>query len=677
MKDVLRVLMYANWKDCIGEDIAVVCNSDGEVVCIGNTVGNCQIYCNVKNIAECECIGVIGDYIATGTFNDKGEFILDDVTSINHEYGCIDGYDYVEFINHATDERMEIVKMTNTTTATEVKAMEKLTAMGITIEQATADHVEKVKATMSTEKPEIVFCGDYADKEKKDRVFKSWLQTKKDREKIVAMDKAIEDRKTEKTKRPVQTEKTKRPVQTVKTAENVKKTTYDIALEKMTRMQAATKKDNDINRVSRYISDYLNDNGYTEKTKKHIATVLTPLAIRIVKNKLYAIQYRKDRTYSIYNDPIMIELFHNYRFEKIDPLTLHFAELITVDRQSYSFNSDSLKKSEQCTKAAEYTSTTIAADCVNQCILSLVESIEYMYHNGKIIDLLSCYIIPYNMTDKNDIPVDPKKWRYKAVNAINVAGGVVENVFADYEHNKHKSLDDLNTLYDESGSVKMPVAAAISDNYADIELNDEMIEIVKKWIDNIDMNEITKKVVEYRFVYQYSIDDIAIKTNRTNERIKHILVEFRKKLENYIHEKTGKKIEKTCGKKYIIAFDSDGKKAAKYESISAAAAVLGVSRTAIQNALKDPKKATCKGYTFDTSYGDITKPSRPAKKETAAENTNAAENLTPETPKFFINPVSIPTPSTTKPLPDYISSPSKYLQYCNIINELSAEKHIF
>lgn len=162
MNDVLRVLMYANWKGCIGEDIAVVCNSDGEIVCIGNTVGNCQIYCNVKNIAECECVGVIGDYIATGIFNDNGEFIMDDVTSINYEYGCVDGYDYVEFVDHATGKRMEIVKMTNTKTNT--KAMEKLTAMGFTIEPATAEHIKEVKANMPTEKPEIIEIHDLNEK---------------------------------------------------------------------------------------------------------------------------------------------------------------------------------------------------------------------------------------------------------------------------------------------------------------------------------------------------------------------------------------------------------------------------------------------------------------------------------------------------------------------------------
>lgn len=49
---------------------------------------------------------------------------------------------------------MEIVKMTNTNT--KVKAMEKISAMGITIEPATAEHIKEVKANMSTEKPEII-----------------------------------------------------------------------------------------------------------------------------------------------------------------------------------------------------------------------------------------------------------------------------------------------------------------------------------------------------------------------------------------------------------------------------------------------------------------------------------------------------------------------------------------
>lgn len=483
-----------------------------------------------------------------------------------------------------------------------VKAMEKLSAMGITIEQATTGHVENVKANMSTDKAELIYCKDFDDKTKKDRVHKAWLQAKKDREKIVAVNKAITDRKAEKTKRPIQTEKTKRPVQTAKTADTVKKSTYDIALEKMTRMQTATKKDNDINRLSHYISDYINNNGYTEKTKNHIATVLLPLAIRIVKNKLYAIQYRKDRTYSIYNDPIMIELFHNYRFEKIDPLTLHFSELITVDRQSYSFHSDSLKTAEQCTKAAEYTATTIAADLVNECILSLLESIENMYNNGKIVDLLSCYITPYNTTDKNGIPVDPKKWRYKAVNAVNMAGDVIETVFADYEHNKHKSFDDFNTLYDESGSVKMPVAAAISDNYADIELTNEMVEIVKKWIDEIDMNEIAKKVVAYRFIYQYSIDDIATKTKRSTQRIHDILTEFRKKLATYINNNDANKIKSACNKKYIVTYNEYNNEVARYDSVNAAARALSVHKSAVQKALRSPRVATCKGYTLDVIY---------------------------------------------------------------------------
>ena len=413
------------------------------------------------------------------------------------------------------------------------------------------------------------------------------------------LDKAIADRKAEKTVKPVQTARVAKPS---KTAENVKKSTYDIALEKMTRMQTATKKDNDINRLSRYISDYLNDNGYTEKTKNHIATVLTPLAIRIVKNKLYAIQYRKDRTYSIYNDPIMIELFRNYRFEKIDPLTLHFSELITVDRQSYSFNSDSLKKSEQCTKAAEYTSTTIAADIVNACILSLWESIENMHNNGKIIDLLSCYIIPYNTMDKNGIPVDPKKYRYKAVNAINVAGDVIEKVFADYERNKHKSLDDFNTLFDRNGYEKTPAISAISDSYGDIEITEEMTEILKVWIDKLELSEIVKTVVTEKYINGLTVEQIAAKIKKCNNTVEKHLINFRNALRDYINNENPDKIKKACNKRYIVMYNEYGKTTAKYDSINAAARALNVHKSAIQKALRSPRVATCKGYTLDIIY---------------------------------------------------------------------------
>lgn len=416
------------------------------------------------------------------------------------------------------------------------------------------------------------------------------------------LDKAITDRKAEKTKRPVQTVQTKRPVQTEKTAENVKKSTYDIAVEKMTRMQTATKKDNDINRLSRYISDYLNDNGYTEKTKNHIATVLTPLAIRIVKNKLYAIQYRKDRTYSIYNDPIMIELFRNYRFEKIDPLTLHFSELETVDRQSYSFNSNSLKTAEQCTKAAEYTSTTIAADIVNACVLSLLESIENMYNNGKFVDLLSCYIIPYNTVDKNGIPIDPKKWRYKAVNAVNIAGDVIERVFADYERNKHKSLDDFNTLYDRNGYEKMPAISAISDSYGDIEITEEMTELLKNWIDKLELSETVKAIAADKYINGLTVEQIAAKIKKCNNTVEKHLINFRNTLKEYINGENPDKIKSACKKKYVVAYNAYNKEVAKYDSINAAARALNVHKSAVQKALRSPRVATCKGYTFDIIY---------------------------------------------------------------------------
>lgn len=88
--------------------------------------------------------------------------------------------------------------MAKAKTTTGSKLMEKFAAMGFTIEPATAAHIKNVKANMSTEKPEVIFCRDYADKEKKDRVFKSWLQAKKDREKIAAANKAITERKPEK-----------------------------------------------------------------------------------------------------------------------------------------------------------------------------------------------------------------------------------------------------------------------------------------------------------------------------------------------------------------------------------------------------------------------------------------------------------------------------------------------
>lgn len=416
------------------------------------------------------------------------------------------------------------------------------------------------------------------------------------------LDKAIVDRKAEKTRKPVQTEKTRKPVQTAKTAENVKRSTYDIAVEKMTRMQTATKKDNDINRLANYISDYINTNGYTAATKNHVATVLTPLAIRIVKNKLYAIQYRKDRTYSIYNDPIMIELFKNYRFEKIDPLTLHFSELITVDRQAYSFNNNSLKTAEQCTKAAEYTSITIASDLINSCIFSLLESIENMYNNGKFVNLLSCYIIPYNTTDKNGIDVDPKKWRYKAVNAVNIAGDVIETVFADYERNKHKSLDDFNTLYDRNGYEKTPAISAISDSYGDIEITEEMTELLKNWIDKLELSETVKAIAADKYINGLTVEQIAAKIKKCNNTVEKHLINFRNALRDYINNENPDKIKKTCNKKYIIAYNAYNKEVAKYDSINAAARALNVHKSAIQKALRSPRVATCKGYTFDIIY---------------------------------------------------------------------------
>lgn len=117
-------------------------------------------------------------------------------------------------------------------TANTSKAMEKLTAMSITIEPATAEHIKEVKANMSTEMPEIIYCANYADMQKKkkyhaylEKIFKSDSKAtdtkttekkstviptspekakaiiekaKADYKKSVELDKAIKERKPEK-----------------------------------------------------------------------------------------------------------------------------------------------------------------------------------------------------------------------------------------------------------------------------------------------------------------------------------------------------------------------------------------------------------------------------------------------------------------------------------------------
>ena len=371
-----------------------------------------------------------------------------------------------------------------------------------------------------------------------------------------------------------------------------KKSTMQIAIETMERIATNNNTDNNINHLAKYISDTIvhNNNELTKNVKDQIEKPLVYLAINIVKSRLKQIQLRSNRTYSEYNWKVINALSALYDTTKINPYDLYFVGLANPVKSDRNDNDNKLYD------PSDYNSYNICCDMVSECICNINTAITTMINNKYPVDLLTPYIIPYDTLDNNGIEKPVKKWKYKAVNVIRIAADAVEKTFIDYKSTV--LLDDV--LTDNSGSIKVLPLSAISDTVGSVTITDDIISLFDSWIVECGIDNYDAELLKMHYLYSYTIEQLAEKYENTVDSIKSSIKRARSKIAEKINLVTPDKIkDNTNGKKIIVLYNSFGKKECCYTSISECARALGVSRTAVQKALKLPKIATCKGYTMD------------------------------------------------------------------------------
>lgn len=370
-----------------------------------------------------------------------------------------------------------------------------------------------------------------------------------------------------------------------------KKTTMQIAMETMERIAKNNKTDNNINHLSRYISDVVthNNNELSDMVKEQIEKPVVYLAVNIVKSRLRQIQLRTNRTYSDHNWNVLNALSVMYDTGKIDPYVLYFRGIknpVRADRQT----------DNKLYKRSDYNSYNICCDMVSECVLNIYNLISDMVNNNQPVDLLTPYIVPYDTMDENGIERPVKKWKYKSVNAIRIAADAVEKTFSDYKSTV--LLDDV--LTDSTGCVSVIPLSAISDTVGDVTINDELIELFDQWVAKYGIDVYDAQLLKLHYLYKFTVEQISQKINATVDSVKSSIKRARAKISDNIAIENPKSIMDTIGgKKIIVLFDSLGKRECSYTSISECARDLNVSRAAVQKALKAPRIATCKGYTMD------------------------------------------------------------------------------
>lgn len=257
---------------------------------------------------------------------------------------------------------------------------------------------------------------------------------------------------------------------------------------------------------------------------------------------------------------------------------------------------NTMTDNEYCKVLASLSSDTLVMDMIQTAYMICSEYIATQKKHFQAVELLTPFEKSYADTYKDGTPKPDAKIRKKWTNIVREMATAVKTVF-----DAHKTQYEIphTGLYDRDGKLDVSLLSAISDTYGDIEIDENMKEIFAQWIDDMDLKESYRSIATAYYIDGVEQSRIAKKYGISVDDVKKRLERFRNKLSHYINEKFDKKIEKSISKKMVVCYNLSGHTVAKYESVSQAARCIGVSRTAIQKAIKCPKIATCGGYTWD------------------------------------------------------------------------------